>query len=487
MSDIVIIDDNPDNLNLLAGILREHEYRVRMATSPRLALLAVRKAPPDLILLDISMPEMDGYEVCRQLKADAETSEIPVIFLSAYDAPFDKVKAFQAGGVDYVTKPFQAVEVMARIENQLKLSRLQHELVRQNVELKRKNEELIAAYRDRDEHKRVKEELAVENLHLHEVIKSEAEFGDIISGYAASMKRVLQKVGQVAGTDSTVLITGETGTGKELIARAIHDLSRRKDQVLVKVNCAALPSGLIESELFGHEKGAFTGAISRKLGRFELADRGTIFLDEIGDLPLDLQAKLLRVLQDGEFERLGGTQTIRVNARVIAATNRDLERAIREEKYRPDLFYRLNVFPIHLPPLRERTEDIPVLIQYFAIKYGKQMGKTIESIAPPAMEALAAYGWPGNVRELENLIERAVIISQGPDLDLGEWLPGPAAAPQAARIETLEESERAHIRQALEATGWRVSGPQGAAALLGMKPTTLEARMNKLGVRRSMS
>lgn len=484
MNDIVIVDDNPDNLNLLANILREQSYRVRLATNPSLALAAARKVPPDLMLLDILMPEMDGYELCRRLKADEKLREIPVIFLSAYDAPVDKVKAFEAGGVDYVTKPFETVEVMARIENQLRLSRLQRELMRQNAELVKKNEELIAAYQDRDEHKRVSEVLAVENLHLHEVIKSESEFGEII-GVSAAMKKVQLKVEQVAGADSTVLITGETGTGKELYAHAIHNLSRRKNNVLVKVNCAALPAGLIESELFGHEKGAFTGALARKLGRFELADGGTLFLDEIGDLPLDLQAKLLRVLQDGGFERLGGTQRIKVDVRVIAATNRDLEKAMREEKYRPDLYYRLNVFPIHLPPLRERAADISVLVQYFTVKYGKKMGKQIESIAQPTMEALVSYAWPGNVRELENLIERAVIISQGPRLEFDEWLPKAAAtAPRATQILTLEECERAHILQSLAATNWRVSGPQGAAALLGLKPTTLEARMAKLGIRR---
>jgi len=269
-----------------------------------------------------------------------------------------------------------------------------------------------------------------------------------------------------------------------LVARALHNLSPRRRRALVKVNCAALPTGLIESELFGHEKGAFTGALARRIGRFELAHEGTLFLDEVGDLPLELQPKLLRVLQEGECERVGGTQTIRVDVRVIAATNRDLEEAVQGGRFRADLYYRVNVFPIRLPPLRERREDIPLLVGYFARKFATRLGKRTPAALPPTMQALQAYGWPGNVRELENVIERAVILSQGAHLDLVGWLPTPGTTSRKGGTRTLEESEREHILAVLEETGWRVSGERGAAKVLGMKPTTLEARMKKFGITR---
>ncbi|MCI0483150.1 MAG: sigma 54-interacting transcriptional regulator, partial [candidate division NC10 bacterium] len=288
----------------------------------------------------------------------------------------------------------------------------------------------------------------------------------------------------VAPTDATVLLLGETGTGKELIARALHDLSPRKDRALVRLNCAALPAGLIESELFGHEKGAFTGALGRKIGRFELADGGTIFLDEVGDLPPDLQAKLLRVLQEGDFERVGSTATLKVDVRVIAATHRDLEKASQEGTFRPDLYYRLSVFPIAIPPLRERKEDIPLLVKHFVLKYGAKFGKQVETIPEKTMHALLDYSWPGNVRELENVVERAVIVNMGSQLELGEWLPKPGVTEVGARVLMLEELEREHITKTLELTGWRVSGERGAAKLLGLKPTTLGARMRKLGITR---
>jgi transcriptional regulator with GAF, ATPase, and Fis domain len=292
----------------------------------------------------------------------------------------------------------------------------------------------------------------------------------------------------VAGTDSSVLISGETGTGKELIARAIHDLSKRKDRPLIKVNCAALPAGLIESELFGHEKGAFTGAISRKIGRFELADGGTLFLDEIGDLPPGVQAKLLRVLQEHEFERVGGTQTIKVDVRLITATNRDLAKAVEENSFRTDLYYRLNVFPIHLPPLRERKEDIPLLTQYFINKYMTRMGKRIEKISQETMNRLIAYPWPGNIRELENIIERAVILSKGLILEIeDELLPSSHLPDQKEKGSlTLEEVERDHIVKILEKARWVIEGPKGAAKILNLHPNTLRSRMQKLGIKRPL-
>ncbi|RIK57062.1 MAG: Fis family transcriptional regulator [Nitrospira sp.] len=329
-----------------------------------------------------------------------------------------------------------------------------------------------------------KARLEAANIYLQEEIKTEHNFEEII-GTSVPIKRVLQAIEKVAATEATVLITGETGTGKELIARAIHHLSNRKDCVLVKVNCAAIPAGLIESELFGHEKGAFTGALARKVGRFELGDRATIFLDEIGEIPLDLQTKLLRVLQEGEFERLGSTKTLKVNVRVIAATNRDLEKEVREGRFRSDLFYRLNVFPIQLPALRDRKQDIPLLVSYFVKKYSSAMGKKVESVPASSMELLKNYPWPGNIRELEHGIERAVILSQNATLDFGDWMSkGSTPAAPLPGSATLEDVERAHILDVLARTNWRVSGDKGAAKVLGLNPTTLEARMKKLGIQR---
>ena len=327
----------------------------------------------------------------------------------------------------------------------------------------------------------LKSRLEEENLYLQEEIKTEHNFEEII-GQGQAIKKVLKAVETVAATDASVLVLGETGTGKELVVRAVHDLSPRKEKALVKVNCAALPSGLIESELFGHEKGAFTGALSRKIGRFELAHGGTIFLDEIGDLPLELQAKLLRVLQDGEFERVGGSGTIKVNVRVIAATNRDLEKSVQEQQFRQDLFYRLNVFPIHIPALRERREDLPLLVRYFTMKHGKKLGRKIETVPKKVMDSLTTYTWPGNVRELENVIERSVILSTGSQLEFADWLPKQGISSQGNKVPTLEELERQHIVEVLEMTGWRVSGERGAARFLDVKPTTLESRMKKLGI-----
>lgn len=328
---------------------------------------------------------------------------------------------------------------------------------------------------------RERNQLAAQNDYLRDEIKAAHNFDEIV-GEAGALQKVFDAVSRVAPTSSSVLVTGETGTGKELIARAIHSRGDRRDRVLVKVNCAAIPAGLIESEMFGHEKGAFTGALMRKIGRFELADGGTIFLDEVGEIPLDLQSKLLRVLQEGEFERLGSTTTNRVDVRIIAATNRDLEQAVRDGEFRADLFYRLNVFPIHVPALRERMTDIPLLAKYFISRYAAKLGKRVEAISDRALAQLQAHAWPGNVRELENVIERALILCDSTVLDLGDWLPNRAPVLESGTGTTLQEVECAHIRSVLEETGWRVSGVGGAADLLGLKPTTLEARMKKLGI-----
>jgi formate hydrogenlyase transcriptional activator len=330
----------------------------------------------------------------------------------------------------------------------------------------------------------LKDKLAQEKLYLEAEIRSELHFEDIV-GKSAALRRVLQQVETVAPTDSTVLISGETGTGKELIARAIHQLSPRRPHPFVKLNCAAIPTGLLEAELFGHEKGAFTGAITQRIGRFELANRGTVFLDEIGEIPLELQPKLLRVLQDREFERLGSTRTLRTDARLIAATNRDLAALVDKQQFRADLFYRVNVFPVHVPPLRERPDDIPLLVRHFAQQFARRMHKTIETVSADTMQGLLRYPWPGNIRELQNLIERAVIVSPGPVLQVPLTdLKPPATGARPQNHETLEEAERKHILAVLTETKWVLGGAHGAAIRLGMKRSTLQFRMHKLGISR---
>jgi formate hydrogenlyase transcriptional activator len=326
--------------------------------------------------------------------------------------------------------------------------------------------------------------LQAQNLYLQEEIKSVHNFEEII-GQSPALTAVLDNVCRVAPTDASVLICGETGTGKELMARAIHFASKRKDKPLIKVNCAALPTGLVESELFGHEKGAFTGAIAKRIGRFELANGGTIFLDEVGEIPLDVQARLLRVLQEREFERVGGSAPIQVDVRVIAASNRDLLKAVRDRTFREDLYYRLNVFPLTLPPLRERTDDIPLLALFFANKFMTRIGKRLQGISRQTMERLGAYPWPGNIRELENILERAVILAQGGTLEIGpDLLPtsAPVAPNQALDLATLE---RNHMHAVLDQTNWVIDGPRGAAKILGLHPNTLRSRMKKLGISRT--
>ena len=326
----------------------------------------------------------------------------------------------------------------------------------------------------------LKQRLEEENIYLHQEVKLLADHTEIV-GQSLAMKKVLSLAEQVARTDSTVLIQGETGTGKELLARAIHRLSSRKDRLLVTINCASLPPTLIESELFGREKGAYTGALTRMIGRFEVADGSTLFLDEIGELPIDLQSKLLRVLEEGKFERLGSRKPLHVNVRIIAATNRDLGEEVKAGRFRKDLYYRLNVFPIVIPPLRERPEDIPLLVWAFVEKDQKRMGKEIETISKKTMEALQSYSWPGNVRELKNVIEHAMILSK--DKSLRVHLPRPGSLETDA-TQDLQDMERRHIQAVLEKTGWRLSGDGGAAEALGLKRTTLHEKMKKLGIKR---
>jgi PAS domain S-box-containing protein len=370
-------------------------------------------------------------------------------------------------------------------------------VTRDITERKRNQDEL---HRALSEVERLKNQLQMDNVYLREEISADHNFGEII-GNSGSLKQVMHKTNQVAATDTTVLINGETGTGKELIARAIHNASPRKNRPMVKVNCATLPANLIESELFGHEKGAFTGAASSRIGRFELANGATIFLDEIGELPLDLQAKLLRVLQEGEFERLGSSRTTKVDVRVIAATNRDLLAESQKGNFRSDLYYRLYVFPINIPPLRERKEDIPLLVSTFVERENKRLGKNIETVSREIMELLQNYPWHGNIRELQSVIERAAIVTQGSQLQLADDLKVKAGTEETPKTEakesaangfvwndgnftTLEDVERHYILSVLEKTHWRIHGKSGAADILGINPNTLRSRLQKLGIKR---
>jgi formate hydrogenlyase transcriptional activator len=691
---LLIVDDDLSARQTIEGVLAQEGYEVRCAPNGQTALIFSQEDPPELILLDIRLPDMNGFELCRRLKETHRTQGIPVIFFSSRDEVVDKVRGFKAGGVDYITKPFQTEEVLTRVKTHLALRFLKRQLEAQSERLeqeiirsKRAEEALERARDGLKEHSktptadraRVKEKLAVaeeslkerlkfetllaelsarfinlpadqldgeiegaqrriceildidrsslwqiaerepgmlllthihqppeilsppkrmnagdffpwtlqnvlngemvviskmtdlpseaardresyrlygtksnvlvplsigegpvfgllgfaitreerrwpdtvvrgfqlvaqvfanalarrqmeeqlkehlneievlkqrlerENIYLREEIRLLFEHTDIV-GQSAAMQTVLSQAEQVAQTDSTVLLLGETGTGKELLARAIHSMSLRKDRPLVTVNCASLPPTLIESELFGREKGAYTGAMTKMIGRFEIADGSTLFLDEIGEIPLNLQSKLLRVLEEGRFERLGSSKPLQVNVRIIAATNRDIEQEVKDGKFRRDLFYRLNVFPIVIPPLRERLEDIPLLVRAVVKEFQKKMGKEIESIPKKTVQALQSYSWPGNVRELRNLIEHAMILSKGKALDVHVPM---RASSEADATGNLEDLERRHIVAVLEKTDWRIAGQGGAAEVLGLKRTTLQAKMKKLGIKRS--
>jgi PAS domain S-box-containing protein len=615
-STILLVDDNPTNLQLLFGTLKGLGHKLLVAKSGEDALKVAQWAHPDLILLDILMAGIDGFETCARLKDDPQTKDIAVIFLSALDDTDDKIKGLSMGAVDYIAKPFQAEEVIARVETHLTIARLRSELAERNRQLEAANQPIldsvgdgiygldlegnitfanpaalrltgypmdalighsihelhlyarwdgspyhfietgiyqtlkqgvakqsdsdvfwrhsgdhfavswtctpikrggdvqgaVLAFRDitqrkRQEHQlrdalaeveRLRDRLQAENAYLQAEVKTEGRFDSIV-GESPALKAVLEQVDQVAPTNSSVLIIGESGTGKEAIARAIHDLSPRRDRPLIKVNCGAITPTLIESELFGHEKGAFTGASKQRQGHFELADGGTIFLDEIGELPLDAQVKLLRVLQEHEISRLGSESAISVDVRVIAATNRDLVEMVEHGSFRMDLFYRLNVFPLKVPPLRERREDIPLLVAKFLADQARAQGRAFSRVSEDGMQLLMAYRWPGNIRELQNVIERAAILARDKVVPIAPHLVNsgitPAAAPEglvnkAARdaddaFLTLAENEARYIRRVLEHTGWAIAGKGGAAEILDLPASTLRSRMKKLGVERS--
>lgn len=499
---ILVVDDTPTNVKVLVEMLGREGYRVLVAREAESALAQARYAMPLVILLDVMMPGMDGFECCRRLKATAATADIPVIFMTALGDLEDKVRGFSAGGSDYVVKPFEHEEVLARVRTHLKLRRLQLDLAASNSALEQRVAERTAELQKAlGEVEALKNRLERENRYLQNEISEQGHHREIV-GSSAALQQALRQVDLVASADTTVLINGETGTGKELIARAIHERSPRRGRPLVKLNCSAISAGLVESELFGHMKGAFTGAADRRVGRFELADGGTLFLDEVSELPADTQTKLLRVLQEGEFEPVGSSKTLKIDVRVIAASNRDLQIDVANGRFRADLYYRLNVFPIHVPPLRARAEDIPALAQFFLERFARKLGKPLRRVDPETLAILQSYPWPGNIRDLQNTIERAAILSQGEVLRVDwqletapqscfamaaqrEIAPAPMLpSGNGAAVATLEEMERQHFITVLRKTRGVIEGPNGAARLLDLKPSTARFRIKKLGIER---
>jgi DNA-binding NtrC family response regulator len=464
---VLLLEDRADDALLLARELERHGFEPDWSrVETRAEYLEALTRRPDVILADYTLPRFDALAALRLLRE--EELDIPFIVVTGTIGEERAVECMREGASDYLLKD--------------RLTRLGPAVTRALEEKKLRDEKQAAEAALQ----KLTERLEVENEYLQAEIDSAHHIDEMV-GTSAALERVREQVRQVAGTDATVLILGETGTGKELVARAVHRSSGRRDRPLVKVNCASLPAGLIESELFGHERGAFTGATAQRRGRFEVASGGTLFLDEVGELPLELQAKLLRVLQDGELERLGSSATTRVNTRILAATNRDLRQAVADGQFRRDLYYRLNVFPIEAPPLRTRREDIGLLVSFFVERFSRKHGKPAPAVPELALKKLLAYSWPGNVRELENVIERASILTAGDTLSLDPaWL-----VPESKDSEsipgdegTLAEAERRHIVRALEKTHWRIAGRGGAAEQLGLKPSTLRSRMEKLGVRR---
>ena len=629
---LLLVDDNPTNLQVLYQTLEGHGYKLLLAKNGEDALNIVNKVHPALVLLDIMMPGMDGYEVCQQIKANADIADVAIIFLSALDDVKDKVKGFNSGAVDYISKPFQSEEVIARVETHIKIRQLEKTLEQKNKQLEEDNTLILESmgegllgvdkqglitfinpagsetigsreddiigknfhdllmHTDKDGHrnplekdkvfntlrdqsvrhsdsdifwrrdgqsfpveytvtaiegdtdissacvvfkdisKRKKHEkelnkalktveelkeklqeentyLRAESTYLQEEIRNEQNYGEII-GHSKALIKTMEEAQQVAQTDTTVLINGESGTGKESMARAIHQYSTRKDRPLIKVNCAAIAESLVESELFGHVKGAFTSAINDRTGHFELADKGTIFLDEIGELSLDVQVKLLRVLQEQEIQRVGSGEVINVDVRIIAATNRDLKKMVDEGTFRMDLFYRLNVFPLTVPPLRERKSDIPLLLAKFLDNLSKKLGKPLKGVSDVSMELLMDYHWPGNIRELQNVIERSAILSKSEVVEVDDALVPVSIEQvklennnteisvsdvdetvQAGRMtqtkhKTLAENEKLYITQLLDDLNWVIGGKKGVAEILDVPASTLRSRMKKLGIER---
>jgi formate hydrogenlyase transcriptional activator len=478
---VLLVDDNADNLAVLRDTLTPEGYDLFFANSGEKALEIAKQVHPDLILLDVLMPGIDGYETCKKIKENERTEDIPIIFITAKKDAEDIVKGFSAGGVDYIPKPFYDEEVCARVRTHLELIDLREKLEKRvqerTLELKEANEKL-------DE---LSQQLSMENDYLREEIQSELSFGGMI-GQSEALKEVQAQIELVSDSDASVLIEGETGTGKELVARSIHENSSRKNHPLIKINCGAISKELFESEFFGHVKGSFTGAFKDRMGRFQLADTGTLFLDEIGEIPIDLQPKLLRVLQEGQFEAVGDDRTRNVDVRIIAATNRDLRKEIENGHFREDLYYRLNVFPIGVPALRERGDDIELIAQSFVGVLCKRLNYKNFKLSSEQIESLNNYDWPGNIRELHNSIERALILSRSNPAKFTLSFPDSQDRESSQGKKVLsanqeKELNKKNILSALELTNWKIYGPRGAAKILGLHPQTLSHRIKKLGLK----
>jgi formate hydrogenlyase transcriptional activator len=474
---ILYIDDEPENLVVFKATFK-HDYNVITAESPKAGLYMLRQTPVNVVISDYKMPDKNGIDFFKEMLT--EFPDVNRILLTAYNDSSIVIKSINEAHIySFVTKPWKKDELKAIINNAL-----------ESFELKKENKELIERLTSsnnnlqtaNEEIKKLKGQLEIENKYLKEEINGEHDLSFII-GASNKLKSVLTKVEQVARLNTTVLIQGETGTGKELVARSIHRLSQRNEKPFVKLNCAALPATLVESELFGYEKGAFTGAQQNKVGMFEIADKGTIFLDEIGEIPIEMQAKLLRVLQDGEFYRIGGSKPITVDVRVVAATNRFLEKEIEKGTFRPDLYYRLNIFPVSIPPLRERVEDIPLLVTHFLSKYQRKLGIKIPHVPEIIFKSLINHAWPGNIRELEAVIERSMILSTNGTLDLSDW--SSKGQPHTTETESLSlhELEKTHILQVLNKVNWKISGKNGAAEILKLNHNTLRSKMIKFGIK----
>lgn len=479
MLKLLYIDDEINSLFLFKELFQKW-FTVYTLDDPTKAFDLISKEGINVLITDYLMPGMNGLELAQKLHESFPT--VIVIILTAYDDRDIMLQAINMGSIyRYALKPWNVDELKHIIDSAFDSYELRKRNIHLINDLLAQNKRLQQAY---NEISLLKERLEEENIQLKEEFFDPNDSGEII-GQSKSIQQLLKLIKQVAKSDTAILLTGETGTGKELYAKAIHTLSNRKDKLLIRVNCAAIPETLIESELFGYEKGAFTGADKLKYGKVELANGGTLLLDEIGELPLNMQPKLLRVLQEGEFERLGGNDIIKTNFRLIASTNRNLEQTVEKGTFRQDLFYRINILPITIPPLRDHAEDIPLLVNHFISRLNKAEGKIINSIAKKTMDRLMEYHWPGNIRELQNVIERAHVLSIGSKLEIGDWF---NVVGNKSTIDTtivsLEENEKQHILRALEQTKWKIRGKNGTAELLQIKPTTLESRMQKLGIQR---
>ena len=502
MKKALLVDDKEENLSYLSALLSSRGFESDTALHGAEALAKARQSPPDIVISDLLMPVMDGYTLLRQWKSDAQLTRVPfIIYTATYTEPSDQRLALNLGADAFILKPAEPEIFIAKIhellagmrnrttarpstqtDSEVTLLReysqtLIHKLEEKCLQLEKANQALrVRMIEEREISDQVVRALGEE-------VDRALMFEEIV-GTSIPLKKVLSAVAKVAPTETTVLITGESGTGKELIARAIHKRSQRSNRPLVCVNCAALTPALIASELFGHEKGAFTGAEQRRLGRFELASGGTIFLDEIGDLPAEIQITLLRVLQERRFERVGGNTPIPADVRVVAATSRDLQAAIAAGTFRVDLFYRLNVFPVVVPPLRDRREDIPILLEYFIHRYASRMRKTIMKIEERSLDLARNYSWPGNIRELQNVVERSVVLCDGEIFLLDEHWLSPELLPQGEHppIKRIELAERTVIEDALRQSKGRIAGPSGAAIKLGIPSSTLESRLKAMKI-----